>query len=113
MQHKFAVSRGAQAEERPAKSCGKKIAYQLAGRAMWSRQPGEHRIRLQRAMLDQQEGLVQRATRSVVHFVPGRKRGDDHAGVGCSQRRTRSRVSRTCSAVIGGSLESATATNPL
>src|SRR5213594_4021483 len=64
-------------------------------------------------MLDQAQRAVQHSARGIVLRVPGCECGDDQTRVGCSYRRTRSSVSRTCSAVRGGSLASGTATSPL
>jgi hypothetical protein len=61
-------------------------------------------------MLDQADAAVECLARSIVVFVPGCERGNDHAGVSRPQRRMRSNVSRTSSAVSVGSSISGIAT---
>jgi hypothetical protein len=107
------VSRSRQPKQRPMRSLDQKISYHVFGRSMRRREAREHGVRLQGAVLDQVQLGIERAPGDVVPLVPGREGGDDQAGVGGSYRRTRSNVSRTCSAVRGGSELCGTATAPL
>ena len=80
---------------------------------MWRWQSSQHRVGLQRAVIDQTQPGIKRASSGFVMLVPGSKRCHHQTGVGRFQRRTRSRVSRTCSAVNVGKGVSETATKPL
>lgn len=113
MQQKVPVCADAEAKKAASKPCRQEIAHHAARGAMRSRQPREHGICLQSAMLDETHGAVQQTVRGAVVFVPGCERRDHDAGIGGSYRRIRSSVSRTCSAVSGGNLASGTATTPL
>lgn len=80
---------------------------------MWRWQSSQHRVGLERAMIDQTQSGIKRVSSGLVMLIPRSERGDHQAGVGRFQRRTCSRVSRTCSAVNVGNGVPATATTPL
>ena len=103
----------AQAQERLRKSYFQEFADDNAGSPVWSGQAGKHGVCLERAVLDETQAAVKRTSRTLVILVPGCESGDHQAGVGSLQRRMRSNVSRTRSAVSAGNSVSGTATIPL
>ena len=111
--NEVSVGARAQTQKRLWKPRDDEIAHNLASHPVRGGQSREHRIRLEGAVLDQAQARIQHAARRVMPFVPGRKRGNHQARVRGFHRRTRSNVSRTCSAVSTGRSLSATATTPL
>lgn len=109
---KVPVRGNAQTQERLGKPRLQEFEDEVASRSMRGRQPGQHGIRLEGAMLDQTNVAFEGTPRRFVSLVPGRKRSNDETGVDGRQRRTRSRVSRTSAAVSVGSRASGTATRP-
>ncbi len=102
-----------ESQERLRKSNAQEFADHLPGNPMWSRQARKHRVGLKRAVLDKAQAAIKHSSCARVILVPRRECGDHQAGVRRLQRRTRSIVSRTWSAVSAGRSASGTATTPL
>lgn len=112
-ENKASVGRFTHSQHGVREPLGKELENHFTGDPMRRRQARENGICLERAMLDQSQTAIERASCRVVIRVPRGKGGDDHARVGGSQRRMRSSVSRTCYAVSSGNGSSDTATTPL
>jgi len=111
-EHEVSIRPRPKPEIRIGEPSRQEFAHDRARRSMRRRQSGEYRVRFERTVLDQANPSVELTSRCSVIFVPRSERGDDSAGVGDSQRRIRSRVSRTSTAVSVGGASSVTATTP-
>ena len=102
-----------QAKKRLRKARLQEFADDGPGSAMWRGQTGKDGVGFERAMLYQTQPAVERTSCTLVVLVPGSESGDHQARVGRLQRRTRSNVSRTSSAVSAGNSPPGIATTPL
>ena len=89
---------GRHAQERLREARREEVADHVARGAVWGRQARAD-LKVERAVLDEAQARVERAAGHVAVLVPGGKGRHHQARVGRLQRRTRSSVSRTMSAV--------------
>lgn len=112
-EQKAPVSRCVQAKKRLGEPAPDEVPNDATGAVMRRRQSREQRVGFQRSMFDQTHAAIEHAAGRLMMFVPGCERRDDQTCVCRLHQRTRSSVSRTCSAISGGRSVSGTATTPL
>src|SRR5260370_13647875 len=95
LQNKRLVGSSVQTQERLDKTQPHKIARHRTRTTVWRRQPSQHGIGFERAMIDQTQAVIESTAGLLVMFMPGCKRGNDYAGVSRFHRRAFSKVSRT------------------
>jgi hypothetical protein len=99
-------------EERPWKAIREPVADGVPTCSVRRRQTREHRVSLQGAVRHEARAPLDGAASGLVTLVPRGEGRHRDARVDCNQRRIRSSVARTCSAVSLGNRCPGTATRP-